>query len=713
MKDENNNKKTVNAGQLLQKLKPYLQDENIVSKQEEYSKDGKGKGFEEESFEGSNTDIVEANAQLPEQNEEQYANGEIDPEFAEYLANEARMLHGNMDDEDFDLMSIFGVEDGKEDDGEFEEEEKKEKKKIKEIDFSRQSQVKRAERQYNKRYALSLAGIVGTTLLLIFSLVCEGALALGLRLPAMLDVEHYPQIALLVSVQILVLAVSFQYKLFTRSIKQLFTGKADSGVIFALYSVILLIYYLGMLVFGVKDAVVTYNTVLVLAALFSLVDELFSSDNAATCLKTAGRQGLKHVLVELDKKHSRDARELVGRYLSPNTSYFTVKEAMRVNDFNKRMSDKSTLRRVTPVMMLLSAVISAVLGVLALYKAGAQTGLHFAISAFLMLMPLPLCIIFSHPAYSRNRRLAKSGATVVGERSFEQYKTPACLVIEDKYIFADEGGVHLIGLNGHGEIGVDTAIGYAAAVFTRLDCPLGAVFANTASDYRVSTDVDIAFIDDDGIEAAVEGSSVLIGSADYLRAHRIDPSLDDHKDPDDDESSLDGYDQRYNGMFDVYIAVDKKNVFRITVQYVPSKEFVKTVKTLIKKDVNVVIKTCDPNINMEMLEILTGINSVMPVRILRIKDAEKAKYSFSEECSGGIISDSGISCLAETFSGSAKVSFAMRAGAFFCVLAFVVAAALLFILSASTGYAGFASIVIAAYQLVWMLPVFLLDKLLL
>ena len=96
-----------------------------------------------------------------------------------------------------------------------------------------------------------------------------------------------------------------------------------------------------------------------------------------------------------------------------------------------------------------------------------------------------------------------------------------------------------------------------------------------------------------------------------------------------------------------------------------------------------------------------------------MKQEEKAKYSFREECSGGIISDSGISCLAETFSGSAKVSFAMRAGAFFCVLAFVVAAALLFILSASTGYAGFASVVIAAYQLVWMLPVFLLDKLLL
>ena len=374
-------------------------------------------------------------------------------------------------------------------------------------------------------------------------------------------------------------------------------------------------------------------------------------------------------------------------------------ETLSTNDFCKRINGKSSLRKIIPVLLAVSAIAGVLFGVYALYGRGWHGSLKYALNVFLMAMPLSCCLIFSYPAYAGNRRLVSAHATVIGERSFEKYKTPACLILTDKYMFTGDGSVSLAGIKGYGEVHIDTALGYAAAVFSKLDCPLGKVFMDTASDYRLSTDVDVAYVDENGIEAAVEGSSVLIGNYDFVNYHKALPGVE--KSPDE------------IGYYDTYIVVDKSYALRVTLKYTPSDEFVKTVKSLVRKDVNIIIRTCDPNISMDSLEELAGITRVMPVRILRIKDHQNAKYDFRDECPSGLVSCAGFKELTRAFAESAKVGRAMKAGVFFAILSTAVSLVILGVVTGAVGCREFASLIIVAYQLLWILPALLVGKLLL
>ena len=158
MKDDKNKKK-VNANELLGKIRPYLQDESIVAKHNEYVKNGEDSGFDAELQISESSKYPMSTDQESEGSVSEEDIADNSEEFARFLAHEAKMLHGNMEEDDFDLMSIFGVEGEKEREEDTKEPEKKEKRKIKEIDLSNAAQRKRVERIYKKRFALLLTDL--------------------------------------------------------------------------------------------------------------------------------------------------------------------------------------------------------------------------------------------------------------------------------------------------------------------------------------------------------------------------------------------------------------------------------------------------------------------------------------------------------------------------------------------------------------------------
>ncbi len=688
MKEDNKNKKKIHAEELLQKLKPYIEEKSILSENTEFIKRRKNENDGDgQLIESTETAIEEE--EIPEL-------PSLDEEFAKYLANEARALHGNIDEEELDLMSVFGSADDFDEEDEQEELEDFEVTDKNEIDFNDKAKVSLAIKRVKKRYAAALLGMIFAAVLLVFSLLAEGLSHFGFEMPGMLNMKHYPVSALLICLQIVVLAVACSFPTFVKAFKALLKGKVESGTVFSLYAAVLTVYYVAAIFIGEGESFVSYNTVLMLSCVFALADELVSSETELHSLLLSSSGKSKYMLVKADKMQSGDVREMVGRYLESDTSYLFVKKGTKISRFNAQASAKSHLRALVPVMMFVSAVISFAFAAFELPKSGLYEAVKLALTVWFMCTPLSLSFAFCFPAYLKNKKFFKKNATVIGEETFLQYKTPACLTLDDKYLFSKDGSVSLVGIKGYGNIQIDRALGYAAAVFSKLDCPLGRVFKNTASDYKVSQDVDVAAITENGIEAAVEGSSVLIGNYDYVKKYGV-PS---------------GQQELEMPYFDTYILVDKKSALKVTLKYTPSAKTEKTVKELVKRDVNVVIKTCDPNINMDMLYNMMGVQPEMPIRILRAKGEESYVSYDDDECSCGLFAVGDINSLASCLMGCTKVGYAMKAGAFFAFVSLLCALIILAVMTLTVGNEP-TPIFIALYQLFWVLPVLLVDRFLL
>lgn len=680
----------ISADALLKKLRPYLEEKSIAQEipQSEEAPEVK----EETTTLTENTSLEE----VPEVEEEIVPLYDFEDE--PLPVEEEKSPDG--EEANYNLMSIFGVDDREIDDGEEQYEEPKKRRLVaKEVDLSDKAQKKEFRAKYVKRYAGGTLGLIVIGVLLLFTLLCESLSALGLALPALFDVRTYTEAALWMSLQIVVLAVALQFKVIIRSVRELTYGQITAGGVFAIYSVVMALYYILLLVFKVRTDVATYNSVYLFAALISLICEMFDVQSVLLSMEIASSEKGKRVLVEPDKKLMENAKALVGKYLPENTPYLMCTEGMKVTDFSQRWTDRNSKRKLTGLMLIISLSVALILGFINIKGEGFYGAVKCTLSTLWFLAPLPLCFSFSHPIFVQNKKLHENGATVIGERSFEQYKAPACLIINDKDMFSGKGSVQLSGIQGYVDSKLELALGYAAAVFTKLDCPLGKVFTDAASDYNISEDVDIAFVSDNGIEGAVEGIPVLVGNYSFIEKHGILP---------EGESYIYENDDCY-----IYIAVENETCLRVQLTYTPSREFERTLRALLGRHVNVIIRTCDPNINMKLLERLMDIDSIMPIRIMRIKDSEDAKYSSEECCATGIVTTGGLRTIAGAFGGIGRVSGAVIGGIAVSVALTLVAIAIIVAMSLTTGFSGVISPLLPVYQLIWCLPVLLIDKILL
>lgn len=693
---KNSDKKgRVSADMLLKKLKPYLEEKSIVEEMPQQNKDGQVKAPSSNISNSTSLEEVSNEGASPS---EKVLEHEVTEDFPPYIHPEHSSMTG--DDANYNLMSIFGLEDEKPREKEEGPPDTKEKRRLiaETIDFTDREQVKRLKSESTKRYAYGMLGLIVTGVLFLFTLLCEGLSSLGFSLPALFDVNVYTKSALWMSLQVVVLALALQFEAVKRSIKELSYGIFTAGGVFVIYSAILALYYLFLIVTQTVKEVVTYNSLLLFAALISLICDILDAQSIMFSMKIVSSSKSKRVLLEPERKLLSDAKEMVGRYLPSNTPYLLCAEGANITDFGQRWTDKNNNRKLVGFMLVAALIASLIVGG-ANMSGGFYAGVKCAMSAFFFIVPLPFCLSFSHSVFCQDKKLYSHGATVIGERAFEQYKTPACLIINDRDIFSGSGKVQLGGIQGYSDTKIELALGYAAAIFTKLDCPLGKVFTDAASDYEVSDDVDIAFITDDGIEAAVEGVSVLVGNYNFIKEYDLLPEGE-------------------NGVFEnddcyIYIAVENETCIRVQLCYTPSKEFERALRALLRKQVNVIIKTCDPNINMRLFERLMDIDRIMPIRIMRIKNAEEAKYDLTSDCSTGIVTTGGLRTLAYAFSSTGRVCGAVRGG--IAVSAALAIAAMAFIISISvtTGFVGISSPLLLAYQLFWCLPVLLIDKILL
>ena len=693
--NDSKNSKKISAGDLLGKIKDHLNDDYILQDSEEpengislnyFEKDKKAKN-------GENKKKEESSGFLPEEK------GEDSAEKADlYEARETENFRKKIGDADYNLMSIFGFEgdddNKKESSAEPAAYRKKERKlRYPEIDFNDLSQISAYTAACKRRFIGDIFAFVGTALLLLISFFVENASLFGMNLPAFLSFESYPQVAALIYLQVVLLAAAMQYKQFAGYVRQIAYGVLSPGQLYVLLSAVLALYYFTLLFADAGADTPAFNTLLLTSALFSLLYDLLDISSEVYSLRIAATRNTKCSLIKLAKSQAKEEREIIEKYLGKDESYFEVSEAAHPIGFAEKEHSVSKKRKCLKYVLAYTLIFSVIVFIFAAFRGGYVDGASYGLTAMIFTMPFSFFTVFGHARYSQTKKLFGTKSTVIGERAFDEYGKPSCIVMTDKEMFNGNGRIDVVDIHGFGDQRIDTALACAAAVFSSLDCPLGSVFDRIVSDYSVSRDVDIASVSENGIEAAVDGIGVLIGKYDYMKKRGLIPA---------------GEPMPYEGGdCCLYIAVEEKAALRIRFRYFISREFTRSVERLLNKDMTVMIRTCDPNINMNMLEEITGIGGLSPVRVIKTRSGVTDGILGEDSA---IFASGGISTLSKVMISTKKVRNAMNAGIAFAVISLVLGTVITIALYAVGGFSPVVQVYLLVYQLFWMLPTLIVDR---
>ena len=248
---------------------------------------------------------------------------------------------------------------------------------------------------------------------------------------------------------------------------------------------------------------------------------------------------------------------------------------------------------------------------------------------------------------------------------------------------------------------IDTVIYNVASIYALLGGPLADVLKVATADLGRAEDAEVLSVENDGVEAVVEGKHLYLGKAAYLRKYGHLPVAD----PDDEEIEEGGD----TGI--MFLVCEDEVVAKLYVRYAIDPAFEVTLKNLYRSGICVGIKTVDPNINDEMLSTRIRL-SKYPVRVLKYSDVGDGRR-MPERTDSGIVSKKSVKALLRTFALCDKARHVTRTNlvvnAITLVVGIVIAMAVAFLGSLTAVH----SVYVALFQLFWLIPVYLLSKFLL
>ena len=107
---------------------------------------------------------------------------------------------------------------------------------------------------------------------------------------------------------------------------------------------------------------------------------------------------------------------------------------------------------------------------------------------------------------------------MIGEASLGEYADASVVSFDDKEVFPARG-VRVRNVKVYGENRIDHVIYAAASVFHVVGGPLAEVFETATGELGYAENVKLTRLDRDGIEARVDGGTVLIGRAAFINRY--------------------------------------------------------------------------------------------------------------------------------------------------------------------------------------------------
>ena len=626
---------------------------------------------------------------------------------------------GEFDQTDLDLMIAFGMEDQLED-AVGHERAKKYKKAIgdrsddhfnemhsgdrpdtvqdKHAEYVSAAQNREIFAEYKKKYSGILFRFLGALFFLVLLFFFENDRLLGITMPAIFDREQYPLVYTLFDLQLVLLSGAMIWRSVRTGIRAIFRGRPIPESITGFLFLACIVYTAVIASLCPMHGLQLYNFPIGLAVLFELCYEFMNLRREIMSFKIVSSKKLKYAVDAIAPKDGEAERKMFAEYISDDPALFRIKRTAFVESFFARTETyprtQRILRAVLPAVLLLVLAFFSAKFILTgdLYES-------LTVAYITMLLTLPSCafIAFSYPMYRASGFAYKKDSAMIGEASLGEYADASVVSFDDKEVFPARG-VRVRNVKVYGENRIDHVIYAAASVFHVVGGPLADVFETATGELGYAENVKLTRLDRDGIEARVDGGTVLIGRAAFVNRYGYAASLNES------EKSM----EETGDASILYIAYDNNVAAKLYIQYSVEPDFEIVLKQLYRQGVCVGIKTSDPNIDDHLLSCKIKM-SKYPVKIIKCAEPKETAI-IVDRLSSGIVSKSSAKALLQTLAICDRVLSASRTNNVLGVVSILLGMAAMAFCIVSGMAVTLAPVWIALYQLFWIIPVIAISR---
>lgn len=563
------------------------------------------------------------------------------------------------------------------------------------------SQTKEIFQNYKKVYRGILLRLLSCFLLLILTFFYENISLFGAVLPAPINPEIYPVVHILINLQFLVLASALIYKPLYNGMMSLFKFKPiPESVTFVILS-ITVVYHILLCFISIGPGVRLFNFPVVMSIFLTLIHEFMNLARELYGFNIASSKRTKYAVDLMNPNKSELECETFYEFLPQNPIMLKIKKSPFIDGFYKRISAYPKNKKILNVIIPVVIIVAAAFFVFTYFFKSdndLQASIQIAYMTLIICTPFSLFVTYSYPFYKASKDAYENDSAIIGEASLEQYSSASAISFEDKEVFPSYG-VKMKSVKVYGNNRIDQVIYYASSLFNLLGGPLSDVFDIATLELGHTEKVELIEVADDGIEAMVGETHILVGKASYMRRNEYDPV-----NPEEDGRIEDGGEVSV-----MYMTVGSEVAAKMYIQYVIDPDFEFIIRQLYKAGMCVGIKTFDPNINDSMLSARIRLNKY-PVKIIRCRGLDD-QIETEDHIESGIISKNSPKSLLQTLALCDKVLQAIKTNLVVKIFAMLISVIIMVLLLMLDMSGDVNSFYIALYQLFWSIPMVIIARL--
>lgn len=541
------------------------------------------------------------------------------------------------------------------------------------------------------RSVRTLACAVWSFLVMAVALYLDSACFTRLPHPAFLSTGRYGAVLILFDLQMLLISGLLLGSNFISGFKSLFAGKANSDSVTAVAMTVAALYEISLLFTSASDpGIMLFSSAGCLFGFLSAVSRYLDERRLYRSFRVVASKKPKFVAKRLGTDSSEF--EALREHLPEEPDIFTVEKTKFVSGFMaaSRKPSKSTGAYNAAVWIVL--ILAAIFGVYNLSGGAASAFKGFAL---VCLFGLPACGVFalSVPIGKMSRKCAADESAILGAGAVDEYAGASVISFNDTELFP-ASKIRVTSIRTYGDTRIDRGILYAAMIFSKVGGPLSKVFAKSISSVypEIPSDFDVLENTGDGICAKIDGKEIFVGNKDYMLSYDFGYVNED----------IDEAFENSVGRI-MYMAVQDRIAAKFYIRYAFNPRFERVMRALYRAGTCVSVKTCDPNIDDELIRSMMR-NRSYPVGVLKTSGAS-LETPVSESAESGLVCSSSILNMLRAFICCAKAKKLISVNIlvkFISLFVGVFAAAVLCLFGRMN---SITSLFVMIYQLLWVLAV--------
>jgi hypothetical protein len=497
-------------------------------------------------------------------------------------------------------------------------------------EYNSASQTASIKNAYSRDHFKVLIRLVGTVLFTILLFVYD---TFGKSFGGALDVNIYPVVNIMMSLQLLMITAAFSAKQLFHGINSIF--KADPVVhSVSAAAVILTVIYDVVLAIASPEAFSLYNFPAAVCLLFSTLHDYFTIErelyvfdrlSSWQSVVTLQRIDTAELASELGENRVGEAEHKIGQA-------FRMRRAEFAENYFRHINRRNPMSKL--LNFIIAPVIALSLVVFIISLASDKTAIE-AFNAFLVVnlfsMPAFLLISMSYPFYTLVSKNLNADSVIFSESDVNEYKKVDTVVFDESDLFDETSltinRISVCDKNRMQDV-FDIMCG-VSALYDRVGGRIAGAFRASTAEGDIPEDVSVIRVDDGGFEGYAGGRHYCVGSDAYLTARGI--------------AVMRYYDDKYiasnPGGVVLHIAVDGAEVFKLYLTYRISDSILSVINELSLSHTRIVMRTVDPNINLELISRILTSTFEGKLTLVRkpYSEATQATVESEDTIDGGVI----------------------------------------------------------------------------